>query len=413
MVQRTLSATAPLIRRMNGLSVLNALREHGPLTTSAVMDHTGLSRASVHALCSELIERGWARELDATPASTSTGLGRPSRTYDFAADAGYVLGVDLGVGTVTVLLADLRGDVVRTGARSTDDHLRPVEDLVHDGHAVIAQVLADSGVEVDRVLDIALGVPGPVDDAGLVAAPNAVVPGLQEADLAAAFGAGRAWRVHIENDANLAVLGEHARGVAVGAGHVAMILAGERLGSGILESGHLVRGDRGEAGELDFLALVAGVGDTKGAGRVARELGAEAVAAYLLEHGAEPAAPADGRPGSRIAALSGSDPERVRAQHVLEAAREGDPAAAEIVETVVDRLARTAAVIATLLAPEIVVLGGAIASVGEELMEPLRRRLGELTKTPHRIEASALGDKAVASGAVHLALEKALPQLLD
>ena len=77
------------------------------------------------------------------------------------------------------------------------------------------------------------------------------------------------------------------------------------------------------------------------------------------------------------------------------------------------RLARAVAVLATLLNPELVVIGGAVAAAGDALLEPLRRRLPGLTATPPRVTASGLGDHVVVAGAVRLALDHVASRLLD
>lgn len=394
------------MRRLNQLLVLDALREAPALTASDLMTRTGLSRASAHAVCDDLIHRGWVRELDPSAPNSPSGVGRPSRTYAFDAKAGLVFGIDLGVSTVTVRLCDLRGDVVVEADRTADTRERPVQDAISDALDLIDELAARSALDAPRIRALALGVPAPVDRHGRVLEPNPVIPGLDEVDLPAAFAAGHAGPVLVENDANLGVLGERWKGVAQGSEHVVMILAGERLGSGLVEGGRLLRGYLGEAGELDWLSLVEGVGNTHGAGRAAREMGAQAVSDY------QRTARRDGStPGARIAELAGA-PDKVQAEHVLQAAREGDETGLAIMARVAERMARTVAAVSTLLNPEIVIIGGAIAAAGDTLLDPMRHRLLTLTKRPPRLAASTLGDRAVVTGAVRLALDHALAHLL-
>jgi predicted NBD/HSP70 family sugar kinase len=317
----TQAAGAALIRRLNGTAVLGALRGATSLTASEIMAATGLSRASAHAVCDELIEQGLARELEVTPSRSPSGLGRPSRTYAFAERAGFVLGVDLAATAVTVHLCDLRGDPVAKASRAAVRRKRPASALLNDAQLLIDQTLDEAAVSRDRIRAVAVGVPAPVDRQGRAGA-NVDVPGLEETDVGTALSAGGTWRVLIENDANLGILGERWRGVASGSDHAVMIFSGNGLGSGIVEAGRLVRGFQGGAGELHMLSLVKGVGDAGGAAFLARKLGVQAVADYLAQDD-----PPEDAPGRRIAELAERRVEQVEAQHVFAAAQEGDEAA--------------------------------------------------------------------------------------
>lgn len=402
-------AGVPLIRRLNGAAVLDALRAAPSLTASEIMSATGLSRVSAHAVCDDLIEQGLVREVEATPSRAPSGLGRPSRTYAFEARAGFVVGVDLAATAVTVHVSDLRGETVGTASRTLLRSQRPAAALVADARELIDQALAEGAVPPERVLAVVVGVPAPVGRDGRVLWPNADVPGLDEIDLPAELGAGHGWSVLVENDANLGILGERWRGAASGSDNAVMVLSGNGLGAGVVEDGRLVRGFRGAAGELHVLSMVEGVGDAGGSTFLARMMGLQAVAYYLLREDR----PADA-PGARIAELAGGRPEQITAAHVFQAAREGDEAAVGIVDAVAERIARTVAVVSALLDPEVVVIGGDVAGLGDDhLLALIRARLHELTRAEPRLAMSTLGADVVVTGAVRAALDHAIPRLLD
>ncbi|WP_345712271.1 ROK family protein, partial [Kineococcus glutinatus] len=268
-------------------------------------------------------------------------------------------------------------------------------------------VLRGAGVAQDAVLSVGLAVPGPVTGDGHVDAVERWLPGLARADLRAALGGVAGWPVLVENDANLAVLGERWRGTAAGVDDVVLLLAGERFGAGVFLGGRLLRGAHGGTGELGVLRLVEGVGDADGVGAVARRLGAEAVA----RAGGRTRAAAS-RGGALFRAVGG-DPERVDAEVVFAAARAGDPAAAAVVDAVAARLARVVAVVASVLDPALVVLGGAVAGAGDVLLPAVEREAAPLCRWPPLLRASALGERAVVSGAVRLALDDVAGRLLD
>lgn len=399
------AASTTVLRRMNQRMALDALIRADSLTASELMEQTGLSRVTAHAVCDDLKDLGWVRELPPRVPASAAGIGRPSRTYAFDALAGLVVGIDLGVSTITGQLCDLRGQVLADAVSTTSAHDRPGSELALDAMTLLNDLLSRRPPESGRILTITLGVPAPVDRHGRITQANVVVPGLERLDLPTIFRRDDC-AVVVENDANLAVLAERWVGAAQGADNVVSILSGERLGSGIIADGRLLRGHDGEAGELDFLSLVEGVGDTRGAARVARELGQQAVVTYL-----KTPTPDSATPGALIARLAGT-PAGVEARHVLDAARGGDPAGQSIVRSVAQRMARTVAVLSTLLNPDIVIIGGAIATAGDTLLDPLRDAIVPLTKRPPTVAASTLGDHAVSRGAIRHALDLTIPTLL-
>ena len=105
----------------------------------------------------------------------------------------------------------------------------------------------------------------------------------------------------------------------------------------------------------------------------------------------------------RAAADSGQE---VTAQQVFEAAAEGDKVALDILDRLSDRLARVIAVVAIVLNPELVVIGGAVADSASVLLESVAHKVAGYTATPPRLSVSPLGDAIVAVGAVRHALDQ-------
>ena len=96
------------------------------------------------------------------------------------------------------------------------------------------------------------------------------------------------WTVLLENDANLAALGERWRGSGAGVDDLVVFLAGERLGAGVMESGRLLHGRGGAAGEMGYLDMVEGVGSSDGIAALARlwsRQAADRLPAVLPAHG--------------------------------------------------------------------------------------------------------------------------------
>lgn len=402
---RTGPAAGPhIVRLANADAVLRRLRGAGTggLTAGALVESTGLTRATVIAVCDDLVRRGWAVELDATTGQqqdTPRGAhnrpgtrGRPPRTFSFRADAGVVVGIDMGAAKTTALVADLLGTrlATATGAFPAGaggaDRVRIVSTT-----ALAALASAGTGASPADVLAVGAGVAAPVDRDGRIAMPRDFWEQF-DVGLASGLSERHGWRVILENDANLAALAEQWRGAARGVDDVAVLLAGERLGAGLLESGRLLRGRHGGAGELSFLRLVEGSPGPHGIGQLARLWGAEEAA----------------RGG-----LAGIPEEHVTAEAVFAAAHDGDPDAERVLARLAGHMARVVAVLGTVLNPELVVLGGAVAGAASALLPGIRAELPALTDTPPRVEVSSLGGDAVALGAVRRALDDVAERALE
>lgn len=399
------TATSPLLRRLNARLVLEALRGAGAMTVTEIVAATQLSRPTVHAVVDALTRLGQVHE---APDAETPGprRGRPARRYGFRADAAYVLGLDVGAGTMMAVVADLRGEPVAQARRHFPDLHMGAEERIAFIRRTVVTALAEAGVDPADVAAVCVGAAGVVDPRDGAIRFSSGIHDFLEVNLAEALERGFGWPVTVENDANLAAVGEQWRGVAAGAEDFVVLLAGERLGSGIVVGGQLVRGHGGGAGEMGFLSLDGSGDNAWGIAYLARRLGAEAVTRL-----SGPDAP-DVRPGSLYERVGG-DPRRVDAAEVFAAAQSGDQVAVGVLERVVDRVAKAVSTIALLLDPELVVIGGGVAAAGDVLIVPLRRRLVGVVPERLRIEASTLGDRGVATGAVCRAVDEAWARLLE
>jgi predicted NBD/HSP70 family sugar kinase len=205
--------------------------------------------------------------------------------------------------------------------------------------------------------------------------------------------------VLVENETHLSLLAERWRGAAQGVANAVFVQIGVGIGAGILIGGELYRGTAGAAGEIGYLPLPDLDGEPRdGMGPFEHAAGGTAFARYGREA-------AKARRGALLRELAGGDPDAVDAQVVFAASSRGDPAAAEIVETLTLRLARGVAAVAVVLNPTSVIVGGGVSRAGAALLEPLERHLQELVPLPPRVVLSTLGDEAVALGAVRRAVQ--------
>lgn len=388
-------ATPQLLRRVSAGSVLEFMRSSSDVTVTEVMEATGLTRATAIAVCEDLKERGWIRELENQRAFGGYQKGRPARRFELNERAGVVLGMDVGISKATVVVSDLRGNALgRSSLPFAEAEITAEERVSVIDRAALA-ALDSAGASPDSVLAAAAGIAAPVDRNGDVLVAQHFW-GLFDVGLKSALRERHGWTALLENDANLAVLGDRWRGAAAGVQDVVVILASERLGAGMLDGGRLLHGSRGGAGELAFLEHVQGVGDTFGIASLARAWAAQALAG-------------NARTALRQQLQTGA----VEAEHVFAAAAAGDAVAVEILNRLADRMARVIGAVATMLNPELVVIGGAVADSAGVLLEPIAAKLKDLTATPPRVAVSPLGDSIVAVGAVRAALDYVEKNSLD
>ncbi|MFF1797338.1 ROK family protein, partial [Kitasatospora sp. NPDC058263] len=217
------------------------------------------------------------------------------------------------------------------------------------------------------------------------------LPGWGRRGLFDRIAAGLETAVTVGNDANLAALGEFTLGAGRGSRMFAYLLIGTGLGVGVLKDGELLSGAHGAAGEVGLVPLPPGA-DGEPGGTIEQEAGADAVVRTALGLG-----------------MRGP----LTAKQVFDAARAGDPLAARAVEREAEQLAYAIAVLAAVLDPDLVVLGGGVGGSADLLLEPLERELHRLTPLRPKLAPSGLGEQAVLLGAVATALDTARPEVFE
>lgn len=387
-----------MLRRSNTRLILESVRRipaGATITANELISATSLTRATVLGVCDDLLRDGWIREEPARPA---TGKGRPARHFALNDNAGYVIGVDAGYNHIRSVVANLRGNIIGRGeAAFTADPTNPdpVPRTCALRHALDA-ALDDGGTDPHRVLAVCFGIPAPVSRHGTIPTGNPFWEAMS-VDRTAVLAGRPHWMSFTENDANLAALAERYNGAVDPDGSFVVLLAGERFGAGVIEDGHLLHGASGGGGEMHYLDLVEGVGSPEAIAPLARAWAAEALASgrrTLLSQG---------RHGKSAPS----------AEAVFAAAEEGDAVACEIVERLAERLSRVISTIASLLNPDTVVIGGAVAPSVARLAEQIEAKVAATSHFPPRVVASSLAGDIVLRGAVSAALARIVRHAVD
>lgn len=357
-----------LLRRINSAVVLRALRAAESPTLTDLTRVTGLSRPTVEGVVEGLIATGLVVEADAEEGARRQG--RPARRFRFRAEAGHLLGIEIGSHRVAVLLSGLNGRIIGAGTKEVAETATADERLERVRTAV-ADLLRRAGVPRDSLRAVGVGSPGIVEADGTVRLGTAL-PGWTGLPLGERLRRSFRCPVHVENDANAAAVAEHWKGAARDTDDMVFVMAGLSPGAGSLIGGRLHRGFGGAAGEIGALHL----------------LGREVTPEKLLSTTGEPLHPLDEPAVAEVFAM----------------ARRGDERAVAAVERFLQRLVHDVAALVLAMDPELVVVGGWAAGL-DGVLGPLRQELERYCLRPPRVELSLLGEAAVATGALRLALD--------
>lgn len=316
-----------------------------------------------------------------------------------AADGGRrVMAVDLGGTNIRVAVVSTAGELT---------HRRAIRTESRDGHVMVINRMVDLINEVADAaglgpeIPVGAASPGPLDpNTGIVLfTPN--LPGWRDVPLGPALAEGTGRTVRVANDGNCAALGEMRFGSGKGARNLVYLALGTGVGGGVIGNGQLVDGIRGFGAELGH-SVVALDGPRCSCGGIGCL--ESFVAGWAIGRDGElVATTAD---GEAILAAAGDSP--VSADAVARAAQGGDPAAIAILARAGHALGAAIGTFINIFNPEVVVIGGGVAAIGDLLLEPARRAIPSYSfaanRSCMRIALSSLGDDTALFGAAALAL---------
>lgn len=383
-------ATPAIARAINQRSVVKALQQRGPLSRSQAARVVGLSKPTVSAVFRELIDAGLLRGVGSTRGSQ----GPRASLYEVNNDATWVVGIDVGRRWVRAAAANLSGEIVSRVDEPA--RLRTNARLLDQIGTIARQVTREHGLAWSDVSQVTVGSPGVVDPERKLMMLSANLPGWERQGMVEAIRAEfEGTNVHIENDVNLAALGELWKGHGRNGDNFAYLWIGSGVGLGLIINGRLYRGARGLAGEIGHLPIGFDAPNTRKHDRHWPSWFDSATVNDAIGRLAE--ARHEGSPTMR---------------NVFALARKGDALAREVVDLEARLLARAIAVVVGVMDPEVVILGGGVGHNGDLLLQPIERELRLLTPLSVRLLNSALGADAVLHGAVGVAISAAWDDIL-
>ncbi|WP_294979935.1 ROK family protein [uncultured Microbacterium sp.] len=373
--------------------VLDFAWDAGTFTATEAMRAASLTRSTAIEAIDTLIAAGVLQELANARDAGEYRAGRPARRFRLRDDAGVVAALDAGDTHLTAAVSDLSGEVLLRRQIA----LSPAQSVDERRDTIVAHLratLAEAGVARDDVLSLCVGVAAPVTLQGQ-SPPHPegfwerTNPGLidalgDEADV-----------VEVKNDAQLAAAAEGTAGEAVGCRDYVALLAGERLGAGVVVDGHLLHGAHGGVGEMFAFDFIRDVDSAFGLGPTLERLAREAIAKAETET-------------TERRGLAAMDPAQVRGRDVLELAAGGDPLAIEITDAIGRVLARIVGVLGNMFDPERVIVCGAIADGIQPVLDAAQRTLAAQIHLPApTLLRSHLGGDVVIRGALARARDSA------
>jgi glucokinase-like ROK family protein len=393
-----------LVRQINLSLIMNVLRTESPISRASLSQKTELNKTTVSDLINELNERGFVREL----GMQSSGTGRPATLLTLNPDAGYIISCEIAVDYLEILVTDFGPEVIwQIKEPIPSDTSQP---------AVIERMLAllhqavEKGLSVTaNLLGVAVGVPGMVDRATgtVLFAPNLKwrnVPLLAILEQEN-FGV----PIFVDNEANMAALGEHYFGAARGYNEILYLSGNVGLGGGFLRNGQLCRGANGVAAEYGHMTIdpqgeLCNCGNYGCWETLVSQNGLYKKIIQAIQAGEV----------SLLTEKVQARPENLSVEMIVEAAQAGDSLALRSLEDIGHFLGIGIASLLNALNPEIVVLGG-LLSVASEFLFPvvnveIQKRALLWNRESVKVVRAAHGSDACVKGGIATVYQSVLSQ---
>ena len=380
-------------RERKNVAILEAIKRYGPISRTDVSKLTKLNIVTVSNYINNFIEQGIVIEKG---LDISSGGRRPTIVV-LNPKSAYVIGVDLGVFQLTTVLSDLEGNVV---SRSKTARPRDTADSVVKALSEqIEQVIKTSGLEVKKIRGVQIGASGVIDrEVGTVRCTEGVASIYVPVTtlLSERFKV----PVKLEHDVTTAAYGEWSLGAGTDVDIMLFMYSG--VGCGMIINGEIYHGHTGTAGEVSIKSDTdvsdLWIGNIAALKPWAAHLGIPDEAREAIKAGGV----------SKISELVKGKLDQINLETVIEAVREGDKLATEVVQKAGERLGVRIAFLVNLLNPGAVVIGGGVEAAGPALMESIKKmvRLHAFEEMANavKIVPARLGEDCVALGAASLVI---------
>lgn len=356
------------MRDINRTCILEYLRQRGAVSRSAIADDLGISLSSVVRIIDELIDERIVR----LQGKYEFSGGRRRPLIALNAQQNVVVSVSLGITTATACLYDIMGNMLKMC--TIDDHNKKGEECI-----LLIKELADDVIAYRTnqiVRGISISVPAVVVDGNKVVGAHAL--GMNGFNLADMLKAHFSYPVFIENDVNLAALGELWFGYGKLCDDLVFIQIGTLIGMGIILGRCIFRGSHHGAGELGSLLI-----DPAQLHKQYQSIGAleESISGIGLSN----------RFKNKVSGSSDMVVDDV-AIKIFKEDKKGAKWTKDIIDEFIAKLSMVIVNVATLFDPQIIVLGGSLIKSAEDYLPKVCQLMQGKTPNPIRVEQSNLGN---------------------
>ena len=369
--QSTITATE--MRGINRSAILETIRRESPIARTTIAKQLEISLPTVMRIVDQLVEEGFVQ----SHGETEWSGGRRRPLLEFNSHGNVVLGVDMGGTKLYGALSEISGRVIaesevdRRGAAGEECY-KLLTKLIDD-------LLACPELKGRRVRGIGVGAPGITQHReGVVKWAYAL--NWKDFPLKDRLHKRYKLPITVDNDVNLAALGELWFGVGQNAQNMVLITIGAGIGAGIIMDGTLYRGSSEASGEIGHM-----IPGREFLGKRYEDFG-------VLESLAS------------VTGMMKKLPKSVSAnpstEAIFEAAARGQGWARAILDDMVDYLAIAIGNVSVMLDPELIVLGGALTPYAGSLTEAIGDRMRGTIPSLPKLQPSNLGQQATVMGAI-------------
>ena len=317
----------------------------------------------------------------------------------------WLVGVDLGGTTTKLAFLNQNGDLIHNWEIPTDISEKG-ENIPTDIAHAISTKLKQLGERKEKLLGVGIGAPGPVDgEKGIIY--EAINLGWKHYPLCEVMTKLMGLPVVVENDANMAALGEMWKGAGSGSKDLVCVTLGTGVGGGVITNGAIVQGVSGAAGEIGHIIVELENGFPCNCG-LSGCLETIASATGMVRLAMQHLNSSRSSESQLAACLSAQG--YLTAKDITDCARKGDEYAQFIVDRVSYYLGYALANVANTLNPQTIIIGGGVSRAGDFLLRNVEKYFRQFTfirvKESTKLSIATLGNDAGVTGAARLIKEK-------
>lgn len=357
--------------------IIYILYTEGKKTIADLCEPAKVSTPTMAAIMNELTDEGWVKKFG---IGDSRGGRRPA-LYGLNETNKYVVGINFSQRYTRIAIFNLHNEPVGN-VHEINEGLDTSEDILPLTKKELDTLLQRNGISSDLILGYGITLPGLIDARKGI---NYSYPQFAEKPLTDTFRELFGGPAFVEHDTKAMAVGESRFGLAKNKYNVLCLNIGTGIGAGMILNGELYHGHSGFSGEFGHIQMQPG-GELCYCGKigcletVASGTAMIKKAKYEMEHGKN----------SIIKTYVHGDFSRIRLHTIINAAKEGDQFAIELIEESGEYLARGIAILVHLFNPEAIIIGGDISTAGHLILDPIQHKLNKYVITKLRQDTNIL-----------------------